>query len=173
MTARPPDIRRESNSAAFAIAKRFLEARVDREVVTAMDDDKIRDILKRYKRVAVVGMSKDPLKDANRIPLYLRKEGYEVIPVNPTATEIVGMKAYPSLSAVPFDFDIVDIFRPSDAVPPIVDEAIKTKAKVIWMQLGISNEKAAEKARAAGKIVIQNRCMMVEHIRLMKGEKEM
>lgn len=137
-----------------------------------VDDDEIRGILRRYRRVAVVGMSKDPLKDANRIPMYLRKEGYEIIPVNPNATEIAGMEAYPNISAVPFDFDIVEIFRPSDAVPPIVDEAIKTKAKVIWMQLGISNEKAAERARAAGKIVIQNRCMMIEHMRLVKGEKE-
>jgi len=140
--------------------------------VITVDDDEIRGILRRYRRVAVVGMSKDPLKDANRIPMYLRKEGYEIIPVNPNATEIAGMEAYPNISAVPFDFDIVEIFRPSDAVPPIVDEAIKTKAKVIWMQLGISNEKAAERARAAGKIVIQNRCMMIEHMRLVKGEKE-
>lgn len=138
----------------------------------AMDDDEIRDILKRCRRIAVVGMSKDPQKDANRIPLYLKKEGYEIIPVNPSAAEIAGMKAYPSLSTIPFDIDIVEIFRPSDAVPPIVDEAIKTKAKVIWMQLGISNEEAAEKARAAGKTVIQNRCMMVEHMRLILGTEE-
>jgi predicted CoA-binding protein len=114
-------------------------------------------------------MSKDPRKDAHNIPLYLRKEGYEIIPVNPTATEIAGMKAYTSLTEIPFDFDIVQIFRPSEAVPPFVDEALKTKAKVIWMQLGIANEKAAEKARKADRIVVQNRCMMVEHMRLVRG----
>jgi len=117
-----------------------------------------------------VGMSKDPQKDAQRIPMYLKTAGYEIIPVNPTATEIAGMKVFRSLSEVPFDFDIVQIFRPSEAVPPIVDEALKTKASVIWMQLGISNEGAAEKARMAGRIVVQNRCMMVEHRRLIKAD---
>ncbi len=136
-----------------------------------MNDEDIERILTAYKRIAVVGMSKDPQKDAHNIPIYLKKEGYEIIPVNPTATEIAGMKAYKSLSEIPFDFDIVQVFRPSEAVPPIVDEAIGTKAKVIWMQLGISNEPAAEKARKAGKIVIQNRCMMVEHMRLVRGKK--
>jgi len=136
-----------------------------------MNDEDIERILTAYKRIAVVGMSKDPQKDAHNIPLYLKEEGYEIIPVNPTATEIAGMKAYKSLSEIPFDFDIVQVFRPSEAVPPIVDEAIGTKAKVIWMQLGISNEEAAEKARKAGKIVVQNRCMKIEHIRLVRGKK--
>jgi len=123
-----------------------------------------------YRRIAVVGMSKDPQKDAQRIPMYLKNAGFEIIPVNPTATEIAGMKVYGSLSEIPFDFDIVQIFRPSEAVPPIVDEALKTKAKVIWMQLGIRNEDAARKARMAGKIVIQDRCMMIEHRRLIKPD---
>ncbi len=122
------------------------------------------------KRIAVVGMSKDPEKDAHKIPMYLKKEGYEIIPVNPTAIEIAGVKAYPSLSTIPFDIDIVDIFRPSGMVPPIVDEAIGTKAKAIWMQLGISNDEAAEKARKAGKVVVQDRCMMVEHMRLVRAK---
>jgi len=104
--------------------------------------------------------------------MYLKNAGYEIIPVNPTATEIAGMKVYGSLSEIPFDFDIVEIFRPSEAVPPIVDEALKTKAKVIWMQLGISNEEAARKARMAGKIVIQDRCMMVEHMRLVSSRQK-
>jgi predicted CoA-binding protein len=135
-----------------------------------LDDKELKATLGRYKRIAVVGMSKDPEKDAQRIPLYLKNVGYEIIPVNPSATEIAGMKAYKSLSEIPFDFDIVQIFRPSEAVPPIVDEALKTKAKVIWMQLGISNAEAAEKASMAGKIVIQDRCMMVEHRRLIKAD---
>jgi len=135
-----------------------------------LDDKELKATLSRYKRIAVVGMSKDPQKDAQRIPMYLKNAGYEIIPVNPTATEIAGMKVFRSLSEVPFDFDIVQIFRPSEAVPPIVDEALKTKASVIWMQLGISNEGAAEKARMAGRIVVQNRCMMVEHRRLIKAD---
>ena len=135
-----------------------------------MDDKELKATLSRYKRIAVVGMSKDPQKDAQRIPMYLKNAGYEIIPVNPTATEIAGMKVFRSLSEVPFDFDIVQIFRPSEAVPSIVDEALKTKAKVIWMQLGISNEEAAERARMAGKIVVQDRCMMMEHMRLIKAD---
>jgi len=135
-----------------------------------LDDKELKATLSRYKRIAVVGMSKDPQKDAQRIPMYLKNAGYEIIPVNPTATEIAGMKAYRSLSEVPLNFDIVQIFRPSEAVPSIVDEALKTKAKVIWMQLGISNEEAAERARMAGKIVVQDRCMMMEHMRLIKAD---
>jgi predicted CoA-binding protein len=135
------------------------------------EDEEIRRILTKCRIIAVVGMSKDPGKDAQRIPLYLKNAGYEIVPVNPTATEIAGMKAYNSLSEIPFDIDIVQIFRPSEAVPPIVDEALKTKAKVIWMQLGIVNDEAAEKARMAGKIVIQDRCMMVEHRRLIEVDR--
>jgi predicted CoA-binding protein len=135
-----------------------------------VDDEELRGILTKYGRIAVVGMSKDPQKDAQRIPLYLKNAGYEIIPVNPTATEIAGMKAYRSLSEVPLNFDIVQIFRPSEAVPSIVDEALKTMAKVIWMQLGISNEEATERARMAGRIVVQDRCMMMEHMRLIKAD---
>ncbi len=133
-----------------------------------LSDEELLRILTTYKRVAVVGMSKNREKDAHNIPMYLKKQGYEIIPVNPTATDIAGMKVYKSLSEIPIDFDIVQIFRPSEAVPPFVDEAINTKAKVIWMQLGINNEPAAEKARSAGKIVVQNRCMMIEHRRLVR-----
>src|SRR5207245_1941076 len=89
-----------------------------------------------------------------------------IIPVNPTATEILREKAYPSLDDVPIPFDAVDIFRPSADVPPIVDQAIKSPARVIWMQLGIRNDDAAKKAQAAGKIVMQDRCMMRHHARL-------
>ncbi len=132
-------------------------------------DEEVKRILTTYKRIAVVGMSKNPKKDAHSVPMYMKSEGFDVIPVNPTATKIAGMKAYKSLSEITSEFDIVQIFRPSEKVPPFVDEAIKTKAKVIWMQMGISNDAAAEKARKSGKIVVQNRCMMVEHMRLVKA----
>ena len=131
-------------------------------------DEEIRQILRTARRIAVVGMSKDPQKDAHRIPMYLREVGYEIIPVNPTTAEIAGMKSFTSLSDIPLDFEIVEIFRPSEAVPPIVDEALRTKAKVIWLQPGIRNKGATEKARRAGKTVVQDRCMMVEHSRLLK-----
>ena len=131
-----------------------------------VDDREIRDILAGIKTIAVVGCSKDPAKDAHRVPKYMQMNGYRIIPVNPTATEILGEKAYPSLDAVPVPFDAVDIFRPSADVPPIVDQTIKTPARVIWMQLGIRNDGAAKKGQAAGKIVIQDRCMMRDHARL-------
>ena len=135
--------------------------------VLMTDDALLRQILARSKRIAVVGMSKDPLKDAQTVPKYLLERGYEVIPVNPTATEILGRKAYPNLSSIPGDFDVVDVFRPSADVPAIVDEAVRDgRAKVIWTQLGIRNEEAAKHAEAAGLTVVQGRCMRTEHLRL-------
>src|SRR5437879_13178090 len=100
-----------------------------------VDDTAIRDILAGIKTIAVVGCSKDPTKDAHRVPKYMQQHGYRIIPVNPTATEILGEKAYPSLDAVPIPYDAVDIFRPSADVPPLVDQEIKRPAKLIWMQL--------------------------------------
>lgn len=120
-------------------------------------------ILTEAKTIAVVGASKNPEKDAHKIPKYLQENGYRIIPVNPTADVILGEKAYRSLSDVREPYDVVDIFRPSEDVPPIVDEAIRGPAKVIWMQQGIRNDAAAEKAEAAGKIVVQDACMMISH----------
>ncbi len=131
------------------------------------DDELLREILGTYRRIAIVGMSKDPLKDAQTVPKYLLDQGYEVIPVNPTATEILGRKAYPNLASIPGDFDVVDVFRPSPDLPAIVDEAVRDgRAKVIWTQLGIRHEEAARKAEAAGLTVVQSRCMRTEHLRL-------
>jgi predicted CoA-binding protein len=135
-----------------------------------MDDATIRKILESIRTIAVVGCSKDPAKDAHRVPKYMQMHGYRIIPVNPTATEILGEKAFPSLDAVPIPYDAVDIFRPSADVPPIVDQAMKGPATIIWMQLGIRNEVAASKARAAGKTVVQDRCMMRDHARLFGGQ---
>ena len=123
-----------------------------------------KEILAKYRTIAVVGCSKDPAKDAHTVPAYMQSKGYRIIPVNPTATEILGVKAYPNLSAIPDPYDIVNVFRPSDQVGPIVDEAIGAgRAKVIWMQLGIANEPAAARARAAGMQVVMDRCLRVEH----------
>src|SRR5712692_6250323 len=115
-----------------------------------VDETQIRKILGEIKMIAVVGCSKDPAKDAHRVPKYMQMNGYRIIPVNPTATEILGEKAYPSLDAVPVPYDAVEIFRPSADVPPIVEQAIKGPAKVIWMPLGIRNEEAARRSRVAG-----------------------
>ncbi|HLE34380.1 MAG TPA: CoA-binding protein [Nitrososphaerales archaeon] len=128
-------------------------------------DSEIKQILS-MKNVAVVGMSRDPSKDAHHVPKYLIENGYNVIPVNPTAEEILGRKCYKSLLDVPDKIDIVDVFRPSEHVPPIVKDAITKGAKVVWMQLGISNNEAAQEASKHGIKVVYNRCMLVEHGRL-------
>ncbi len=136
-----------------------------------MKADEIGDVLKKYRNVAVVGLSKDEGKDSYRVAAFLKKNGFRIIPINPTANEILGEKSYPSLSSLPAELkrelEIVDIFRPSEAVPPIVDEAIGIRdmfgrPMVIWMQLGITNEGAARKASEKGILVIQDRCMMIE-----------
>ena len=122
------------------------------------------EVLQRFRTIAVVGCSKDPSKDAHTVPAYMKAQGYRIIPVNPTAAEILGEKAYPNLTAVPDPYEVVNVFRPSDQVEPIVDEAISAgKAKAIWMQTGIVNEAAAAKARAAGLQVVMDRCMRTEH----------
>ncbi len=123
----------------------------------------ISDILKQYKTVAVIGMSKNPEKDAYRIPEYLMKNGYQVIPVNPSADEILGQKSYKRLVDVPGNIDIVDVFRPSDDVPNYVQDVIRKKPKVFWEQLGIHNPEAEEKIASAGIKVIYDRCMLQEH----------
>ncbi|GIU71865.1 MAG: CoA-binding protein [Candidatus Nitrosocaldaceae archaeon] len=132
-----------------------------------MSDEEIKDILK-LKRVAVVGISRDPNKAAHQVPKYLLEHGYDIIPVNPSADQILGRKCYKSLEEVEGEIDIVDIFRPSDQVMPVVKEAIKKKPKVIWMQLGIRNDEAAKEAEKHGIKVVQDRCMMEEHMRLYK-----
>src|SRR5574340_1623647 len=112
-------------------------------------DEEIRKIYS-LKNIAVVGMSKNPDKAAHYVPKYLIDQGFNVIPVNPTATEILGRKCYPTLLDVPGTVDVVDVFRPSDQVLPVIEEAVKIKPKVIWLQEGIHNVQAEEVARKAG-----------------------
>lgn len=128
-------------------------------------DEQIRDILS-LKKVVVIGMSKHSSKAAHYVPKYLSDNGYDIIPVNPTAEEILGKKCYDSVSKIDGEIDIVDIFRPSDQVLPFVQEAIKKKPKVIWLQEGIHNSEAEELARKEGIKVVYNRCMLAEHQRL-------
>ncbi len=128
-------------------------------------DEQIRDILS-LKKVAVIGMSKHSSKAAHFVPKYLSENGYDVTPVNPTTEEILGKKCYNSVSEINEEIEIVDIFRPSDQVLPFVQEAIKKKPKVIWLQEGIHNSEAEELARKEGIKVIFNRCMLAEHRRL-------
>ena len=133
-----------------------------------MDTDKhsaseIQRVL-QFKNIAVVGMSKNEGKPAHFVPKYLIDHGYNVIPVNPTVNEILGLKSYPSVSEIPEDIDVVDVFRRSEDVPSVIDDAIRKKGiKVVWMQSGIYNEEAEKKAKENGMDVVFNRCMMVEH----------
>jgi len=128
-------------------------------------DEQIRDILS-LKKVVVIGMSKHSSKAAHFVPKFLLDNGYDVTPVNPTAKEILGKKCYDSISEIDEEIEIVDIFRPSDQVLPFVQEAIKKKPKVIWLQEGIHNSEAEELARKDGIKVVYNRCMLAEYKRL-------
>jgi predicted CoA-binding protein len=129
-------------------------------------DETIRHILTTAKTIASVGLSANPSKASHGIAQYLQNRGYELIPVNPGAEEILGVKAYPDLDSIPKPVDVVQVFRPSEDVPPIVEAAIRIGAKAVWMQAGISNEDAAETARRAGLLVVMDHCMRNEHIRL-------
>ena len=128
-------------------------------------DDEIREILSLNK-VSVVGMSKNSSKAAHYVPKYLSEQGYDITPVNPTSNEILGKRSYDSVSEIAESIDIVNIFRPSDQVLPVIQEAIKIKPKVIWLQEGIHNLEAEELAKKAGIRIIFNRCMLAEHQRL-------
>jgi hypothetical protein len=121
-----------------------------------------RDILRRYRTIAVVGASNDIEKPAGYVPAFLKEHGFRIIPVNPTETEILGEKSYPDLAAVPERVEVVDIFRRSEDVPAVVEDAIKIGTKAIWMQSGIVNEEAAQRAREAGLEVVMDRCMKTD-----------
>jgi len=130
-------------------------------------DQLMKEILLSAKTIASVGLSSNEEKESYWIALYLKEQGYRVIPVNPTATEILGEKAYPDLESVPEKIDVVQVFRKSEDVPPVVDGAIGVGAKVVWMQEGIVNEQAAIKARSAGLRVVMDACMRATHRRLI------
>jgi len=139
------------------------------------------ELLLGSKTIEVVGLSKDPSKESYSVSQYLKEQGYRIIPVNPTAPEILGERAYPSLLEIPAEearrIEVVDIFRPSEQVPPIVEQAIRLRKvdganpKMIWMQLGIENPAAAEVARRAGMEVVQNLCVRTEHRRVAHAWK--
>jgi predicted CoA-binding protein len=135
----------------------------------------INEILSRYKTVAVVGLSREPEKESYMVASYLKEHGFHIVPVNPFAEEILGEKSYKSLLDLPAEIqkqiEVVDIFRRPEDVPPIVEQAVKLKKEnakpcVVWMQVGIVNEKAADAARKAGLAVVMDKCMMLEHRRL-------
>ena len=129
----------------------------------------LRRILNEYKRVAVVGLSADWSRPSYFAAKYLLDHGFEIIPVNPKYDEILGQKCYPDLKSIPSAVDIVDLFQRTERVPAFVDDAISIKAKLVWMQLGIVHEEAAQKACDAGLEVIMDRCMKIEYARLFGG----
>ena len=125
--------------------------------------DAILELLKNYKTIAVVGLSSNPVRPSFGVTEYMQEAGYRVIPVNPNETEVLGEKSYARLEDVPGKIEIVNVFRRAEEVPPVVESAIRIGAKVVWMQSGIENEEAAEKAIAAGLTVIEDACILVEH----------
>jgi predicted CoA-binding protein len=130
-------------------------------------NDVIADILQKYKAIAVVGLSSKPRRPSFSVTQYMQSAGYRIIPVNPNETEVLGEKSYPRLEDIPksLQIEIVEIFRRSEYIPPLVDSAIAIGAKVIWMQQGIEHHAAAAKARAAGLIAVEDACMLIEHRR--------
>ncbi len=129
------------------------------------DPKMILRALSGARTVAIVGLSKDPLRPSNFIGFYLKRHGYRVVPVNPREQEILGEKSYPSLTDIPFPVDIVDVFRRPDAVPDIAREAVAIKAKVLWLQFGVISPEGAKIATDGGLDVVMDRCMKVEHAR--------
>ena len=127
------------------------------------DPDCIRDILSRTKTIAIVGLSSERQKASYFVATYLISEGYRVIPVNPRGGTILGETVYPDLKSIPEKVDLVDVFRPSSEVPAIVDQAIEIGAMAVWTQLRIINFDSAEKARAAGLMVVMDKCVKMEH----------
>ena len=130
-------------------------------------DDEILEILTGAKTVAVVGFSSKPERPSHQVAKFLKDAGYRIYPINPNIEEALGEKVYASLEEVPAGIDIVDIFRASDKVLPVVEAAIRVGARVVWMQEGVVNEEAARKAREAGLKVVMDRCTMQEYRRLV------
>jgi uncharacterized protein len=133
------------------------------------DINTLRRILKTGKTIAIVGLSANWWRPSYFAAKYLQEHGYRIIPVNPQYQEVLGEKCYPNLRAIPGKVDVVDCFRKSEEIPPLADEAIAIGAKILWMQIGVINQAAAEKARQAGLDVVMDRCMKIEHARLFGG----
>ncbi len=136
------------------------------------DPEAIRRILRQARTIAVVGLSSKPTRPSYGVAQYLHAHGYRIIPINPNEVEVLGERAYARLSDVPERIDVVTIFRRSDAVSPIVEEAIRIGAWAVWMQEGVINEDAARRAQEAGVLVIMNRCMLKEHRKLTMAHPE-
>jgi uncharacterized protein len=131
--------------------------------LSSTEADRITELLRTAKTIAVVGLTNSPLRPSYGVSHYMLSQGYRIIPVNPNITDWMGEKAYASLLDVPEKIDIVNVFRRSEAVPDVVEQAIQIKAPAIWMQEGVVHEEAAEKARQAGIFVVMDSCILKEH----------
>ena len=131
----------------------------------------IEEILKQGKTIAVVGLSPKSERDSYRVAKYLQSQGYRIIPVNPRSGRVLGETYYPDLKSIPEPVDVVDIFRKPEDVLPIVEQAIDTGASAVWMQIGIVNEEAEARAREAELGVVMDKCMLIEHQRLVRESK--
>jgi len=140
--------------------------------VNGLTDEEIREILMKYRKVALVGASPKPERDSNEVMRYLLEHGYEVYPVNPRYSEVLGRKCYPSVLDIPDDVEIVDLFVRPELTREYVEQAIKKGAKVVWFQFGTYDRDAFERARDAGLIVVAYRCIKQEHARLLGAEAE-
>jgi predicted CoA-binding protein len=131
------------------------------------DDAAIRELLERTHRIVVVGLSPRPYRDSNRVARYLADRGYEIVPVYPREDEILGRKVFRRVQDVPGPIELVDVFRRSDALPGVIDDALAARASALWLQLGCIDEAGAARARAASLFVVMDRCLMVDHARLI------
>ena len=129
----------------------------------------VQQILCTYRRVAIVGLSANPYRPSHFVAVYLKAAGFDIVPVNPNEDRILGLTCYARLRDIPEPVEIVDIFREPSAVPAIVEDAIATGAKVVWMQFGVIHEEAAARARKAGLLVVMDRCLKIEHARYCGG----
>jgi predicted CoA-binding protein len=127
----------------------------------------IRDLLQRVRTIAVVGLSDKPERDSYGVAAYLQRHGYRIIPVNPALRKVLGEKAYARVQDIPEKVDLVDVFRKPEALPEVVEDALAAGAGAVWMQEGIVHNAAAERARAAGLVVVMNKCILKEHRRMM------
>lgn len=133
-------------------------------------DQDLTNILKETRRIAVVGISDKPDRPSYRVSKYLLDAGYEIIPINPTLEQVHGIKAVKSLSDIEGDVDMINVFRRSEETVSVAEAAARTKAKVLWLQLGIYNDQAAEIAQHAGQQVVMDRCILIDHQRLLGGK---
>ena len=140
------------------------------EFGTRHGGDLIAEILRKCKTIAVVGLSSNPRRPSYEVTEYMQRAGYRIIPVNPNETEVLGEKSYERLEDVPENVDVVNIFRRTEEAPAVVESAIRVGAKVVWMQLGIENSPAAEKAAEAGLAVVEDACILIEHRKRVTGD---